>query len=220
MCWPRPPAARKPGWCSKATSASPLVVRLPETPAQRDLAALQRLPRAARRTGRLHRRSAKWRRSRSRPGPNQISRENGKRRLVVTANVRGRDLGGFVTEAQRQIGAAGEAAAGLLARATAARSSSCSRPRSGWRIAGAGDAAVDLRCCCSMTFGSAKDALLVFTGVPLALTGGVIALWMRGIPLSITAGVGFITLSGVAVLTGVMMVSAFRQRLREGDGPG
>jgi cobalt-zinc-cadmium resistance protein CzcA len=68
-----------------------------------------------------------------------------------------------------------------------------------------------------MTFGSAKDALLVFSGVPLALTGGVIALWLRGIPLSITAGVGFITLSGVAVLSGVMMVSAFRQRIAQGD---
>jgi cobalt-zinc-cadmium resistance protein CzcA len=67
-----------------------------------------------------------------------------------------------------------------------------------------------------MTFGSAKDALLVFSGVPLALTGGVISLWLRGIPLSITAGVGFITLSGVAVLTGVMMVSAFRDGLQNG----
>jgi multidrug efflux pump subunit AcrB len=67
-----------------------------------------------------------------------------------------------------------------------------------------------------MTFGSAKDAALVFSGVPLALTGGVIALWLRGIPLSITAGVGFITLSGVAVLTVVVMVSAIRDRLASG----
>ena len=67
-----------------------------------------------------------------------------------------------------------------------------------------------------MTFGSAKDAALVFSGVPLALTGGVIALWLRDIPLSITAGVGFITLSGVAVLTGVVMVSAIRDRLANG----
>ena len=67
-----------------------------------------------------------------------------------------------------------------------------------------------------MTFGSAKDAALVFSGVPLALTGGVISLWLRDIPLSITAGVGFITLSGVAVLTGVVMVSAFRDRLADG----
>src|SRR3546814_13734142 len=68
-----------------------------------------------------------------------------------------------------------------------------------------------------LTFGSAKDAALVFSGVPLALTGGVVALWLRGIPLSITAGVGFITLSGVAVLTGVVMVSAIRERLANGD---
>jgi len=67
-----------------------------------------------------------------------------------------------------------------------------------------------------MTFGSARDALLVFSGVPLALTGGVLSLWLRGIPLSITAGVGFITLSGVAVLTGVVMVSAIRDRLARG----
>ena len=69
-----------------------------------------------------------------------------------------------------------------------------------------------------MTFGSARDAALVFSGVPLALTGGVIALWFRGIPLSITAGVGFITLCGVSVLTGVIMVSAFKERLAEGLG--
>jgi cobalt-zinc-cadmium resistance protein CzcA len=67
-----------------------------------------------------------------------------------------------------------------------------------------------------MTFGSAKDAALVFSGVPLALTGGVISLWLRDIPLSITAGVGFITLCGVSVLTGVMMVSAFRDGLAKG----
>jgi cobalt-zinc-cadmium resistance protein CzcA len=67
-----------------------------------------------------------------------------------------------------------------------------------------------------MTFGSAKDAALVFSGVPLALTGGVLSLWLRDIPLSITAGVGFITLCGVSVLTGVMMVSAFRDGLANG----
>src|SRR5581483_1185109 len=66
------------------------------------------------------------------------------------------------------------------------------------------------------TFGSVKDALLVFSGVPLALTGGVLALLIRGIPLSITAGVGFITLCGVAVLTGVVMVSCIRDLIRDG----
>jgi len=69
-----------------------------------------------------------------------------------------------------------------------------------------------------LAFGSARDAALVFSGVPLALTGGVLALWLRDIPLSITAGVGFITLSGVAVLTGVVLVSAIRARLAEGAG--
>ncbi len=67
-----------------------------------------------------------------------------------------------------------------------------------------------------MTFGSVKDAALVFSGVPLALIGGVDSLWLRDIPLSISAGVGFSTLSGVAVLTGVVMVSAFRDLFREG----
>jgi cobalt-zinc-cadmium resistance protein CzcA len=67
-----------------------------------------------------------------------------------------------------------------------------------------------------VTFGSAKDALLVFSGVPLALTGGVLALWLRGIPFSISAGVGFITLSGVAVLTGVVVVSYVSDLRRRG----
>jgi cobalt-zinc-cadmium resistance protein CzcA len=67
-----------------------------------------------------------------------------------------------------------------------------------------------------LTFGSAKDAALVFSGVPLALTGGVVALWLRGISLSISAGVGFITLSGVAVLTGVVLVSVIREQLERG----
>jgi cobalt-zinc-cadmium resistance protein CzcA len=66
-----------------------------------------------------------------------------------------------------------------------------------------------------LAFGSARDAALVFSGVPFALTGGILALWFRGLPLSITAGVGFITLSGVAVLTGVVMVAAFRDQLRD-----
>jgi cobalt-zinc-cadmium resistance protein CzcA len=69
-----------------------------------------------------------------------------------------------------------------------------------------------------MTFGSAKDAALVFSGVPLALTGGVAALWLRGIPLSISAGIGFITLSGVAVLTGLVIVSCIRDLRAQGMG--
>lgn len=148
------------------------------------------------------------------PGPNQISRENGKRRLVVSANVRGRDLGGFVADAQQKIEQQIKLPTGywLAYGGTFEQLQSASQrltllvPITLVLIFGL----------LMMTFGSAKDAALVFSGVPLALTGGVISLWLRGIPLSITAGVGFITLSGVAVLTGVVMVAAIRDRLANG----
>lgn len=150
------------------------------------------------------------------PGPNQIGRENGKRHVIVTANVRGRDLGGFVTEAQAQITAAVKIPAGywlgyggtfeqLL---SATKRLQIVVPVSLLLILG-------LLC---MSFGNVKDALLVFTGVPLALTGGVAALWLRDIPLSISAGVGFIALSGVAVLNGLVMLS-FINALRAGGKP-
>lgn len=148
------------------------------------------------------------------PGANQISRENGKRRLVVTANVRDRDLGGFVAEVQAKVEQEIKLPPGywLNYGGTFEQLESASKrltllvPLT----------LIMIFALLMMTFGSAKDALLVFSGVPLALTGGVIFLWLRDIPLSITAGVGFITLSGVAVLTGVMMVSAFRDSLKNG----
>jgi cobalt-zinc-cadmium resistance protein CzcA len=148
------------------------------------------------------------------PGPNQVSRENGKRRIVVSANVRGRDLGGFVTEVQQKLASEVKLPSGywLDYGGTFEQLQSASKrlsllvPMTLVMIFGL----------LMMTFGSAKDAALVFSGVPLALTGGVISLWLRDIPLSITAGVGFITLSGVAVLTGVVMVSAIRDRLADG----
>ena len=148
------------------------------------------------------------------PGPNQISRENGKRRLVVTANVRGRDLGGFVTEVRQTIAQEVELPPGywLGYGGTFEQLESASKRLSLLVPV----TLVMIFALLMMTFGSAKDAALVFSGVPLALTGGVIALLLRDIPLSITAGVGFITLSGVAVLTGVMMVSAFRDGLANG----
>jgi cobalt-zinc-cadmium resistance protein CzcA len=149
------------------------------------------------------------------PGPNQISRENGKRRLVVTTNVRDRDLGGFVAEAQEKIDQQVKLPAGywLDFGGTFEQLQSAAQ-----RLAVLVPATlVMIFVLLLMTFGSAKDAALVFSGVPLALTGGVLALWLRGIPLSITAGVGFITLSGVAVLTGVVMVAAFRDRLANGS---
>ncbi|SEQ75660.1 cobalt-zinc-cadmium resistance protein CzcA [Solimonas aquatica] len=146
-------------------------------------------------------------------GPNQISRENGKRRVVVTANVRGRDLAGFVQEAQAAVDAGVHLPAGYYLSwggtfeqlASAAQRLSVVVPISLLMIFGL----------LYLSFSSVKDALLVFSGVPLALTGGILALWLRGIPLSISAGVGFITLSGVAVLTGVVMVSMFRELLAQ-----
>ncbi len=148
------------------------------------------------------------------PGPNQISRENGKRRVVVTANVRGRDLGSFVAEAKTRIATQVKLPAGYWIGyggtfeqlASAAERLQVVVPISLLLIFGL----------LFMTFGSAKDALLVFSGVPFALTGGIAALWLRDIPLSISAGIGFITLSGVAVLTGVVMVSCIRDLRAQG----
>ncbi len=150
------------------------------------------------------------------PGPNQISRENGKRRIVVTANVRGRDIGSFVTDAEARIRSGVKIPAGYWT-------------DWGGQFEQLISAAQRLRIVVPlsllmifvlllMMFGSVKDALLVFTGVPLALTGGIVALWLRGIPLSISAGVGFIALSGVAVLNGLVMI-AFIKKLREEGMP-
>ena len=148
------------------------------------------------------------------PGPNQITRENGKRRVVTTFNVRGRDLGSLVAEAQAKIREQVQVPPGY------------------WITWGGQfelmiDAARRLTIVVPIalllififlysTFGSLKDGLLVFTGVPFALTGGVLGLWLRDIPLSISAGVGFIALSGVAVLNGLVMVSFIRQLREEG----
>ncbi|MDP2811526.1 MAG: efflux RND transporter permease subunit, partial [Rhodocyclaceae bacterium] len=148
------------------------------------------------------------------PGPNQVSRENGKRRAVVTANVRGSDLGSFVAEARQRIAAQVKLPEGYWLGyggtfeqlASAAARLQVVVPLSLLLIFGL----------LFMTFGSAKDAALVFSGVPLALTGGVAALWLRGIPLSISAGIGFITLSGVAVLTGLVIVACIRDLRAQG----
>ena len=148
------------------------------------------------------------------PGPNQISRENGKRRVVVTANVRGRDLGSFVTEAQQRINQSVKVPAGywLEYGGTFEQLISASK-----RLQVVVPVALLLIFgLLFMSFGNVKDALLVFTGVPLALTGGIAALWLREIPLSISAGVGFIALSGVAVLNGLVMISFIRSLRSEG----
>jgi cobalt-zinc-cadmium resistance protein CzcA len=147
-------------------------------------------------------------------GPNQISREDGKRRVVVTANVRNRDLGSVVQAVQQRV------------------ASEVELP-SGYWVAYGGtyeqliSAATRLQLVIPATlllifgllfwlFRSWKDALIVFSGVPLALTGGVAALLLRDMPLSISAGVGFIALSGVAVLNGVVMLSFIRSLAAQG----
>lgn len=146
-------------------------------------------------------------------GPNQISRENGKRVLYVTANVRGRDLNGFVEEAQQKIAENVTIPAGYWLRWGGQFEQFISASQ---RLQIVVPIALGLIFILLMaTFGSLKDALIIFTGVPLALTGGIIFLWMRDIPLSISAGVGFIALSGVAVLNGIVMVSFIKRLYQE-----
>ena len=149
------------------------------------------------------------------PGPNQISRENGKRRIVVSTNVRGRDVGSFVAEAEQGL-------------------AQIKIPTGYWTSWGGTfenlqSATKRLQIVVPVSlllvfvllfamFGNAKDGLLVFTGIPFALTGGILALWLRDIPMSISAAVGFIALSGVAVLNGLVMISYIRSLREEGVG--
>ncbi|MDP2258578.1 MAG: CusA/CzcA family heavy metal efflux RND transporter [Caulobacter sp.] len=147
-------------------------------------------------------------------GPNQISREDGKRRVVVTANVRGRDLGSFITEVRDKVGAEVEVPAGYWISYGGTFEQLISAARRLQLVV-----PVVLLLIFGLLFAlfrSVKDSAIVFSGVPLALTGGVAALAMRGLPLSISAAVGFIALSGVAVLNGVVMVSFIRTLIAEG----
>ncbi|RZN33866.1 CusA/CzcA family heavy metal efflux RND transporter [Bradyrhizobium sp. Leo121] len=147
-------------------------------------------------------------------GANQISRENGKRRVVATAEVRGRDIGSLVAEAQAKVAEQVRLAPGTyLTWGGQFENFSVARQRLLFVVPG----------CFALIFllllgalGSARDALLVFSAVPLALTGGIAALWLRGMPFSISAAVGFIALSGVAVLNGLVMLSQIRKLI--GDG--
>ena len=152
----------------------------------------------------------------SAPGPNQISRESGKRRVVVTANVRGRDIGSFVAEAESKIAQAVSIPTGYWTTwgGTFEQLQSASK-----RLQIVVPVSLLLVfTLLFMMFGNVKDGLLVFTGVPFALTGGIMALWLRDIPLSISAGVGFIALSGVAVLNGLVMISFIRSLRENGMG--
>jgi cobalt-zinc-cadmium resistance protein CzcA len=148
------------------------------------------------------------------PGPNQISRENGKRRIVVSANVQGRDLGSFVADAERQIRQQVKIPAGYWS-TWGGQFEQLQSATQRLQIV------VPLALLLVFTllfvmFNNVKDGLLVFTGIPFALTGGIVALWLRDIPLSISAAVGFIALSGVAVLNGLVMISFIRSLLQEG----
>jgi cobalt-zinc-cadmium resistance protein CzcA len=147
-------------------------------------------------------------------GPNQVSRENGKRRVVVTAEVRGRDIGSLVNEAQEKV------------------TEQVSLPPGYWLAWGGQfenfEAArqrlmIVVPLCFALIFllllgalGSARDAVIVFSAVPLALTGGIAALWLRDMTFSVSAAVGFIALSGVAVLNGLVMLSFMRQLIQQG----
>ena len=150
------------------------------------------------------------------PGPNQISRENGKRRVVVTANVRGRDIGSFVQEAEAMIKERVKIPAGYWTTWGGQFEQLISATNRLKIVVPVSLLLVFLLL--FVTFGNVKDSLLVFTGVPLALTGGIAGIWIRGIPLSISAGVGFIALSGVAVLNGLVMIT-FINKLREEGQP-
>ncbi len=147
------------------------------------------------------------------PAPNQISRENGKRRIVVTANVRGKDLGSFVNEVKAKVSQEVEIPAGywLEYGGTFEQLESASQ-----RLSIVLPLTLALIfALLIMAFSSVKDAAIIFTGIPLALTGGVISLWLRDMPLSISAGVGFIALSGVAVLNGLVMLAFIRELCKE-----
>ena len=147
-------------------------------------------------------------------GFNQVNRENGKRRVVVTANVRGRDLGSFVEDVRTAINDDVAVPSGYWVEygGTYEKLQSASQ-----RLTLVVPLTlVMIVALLYFALGSFKDALVIFTGVPLALTGGVLLLVLRDIPFSISAAVGFIALSGIAILNGLVMVSFIRELMRDG----
>ncbi|MDX2264774.1 MAG: CusA/CzcA family heavy metal efflux RND transporter [Hyphomicrobiales bacterium] len=193
-----------------------IIVRLPES-VRSDLQALENLPvpLPMQKEGSISsvplKRVANFQFS---EGPNQVSRENGKRRIIVQANVRGRDIGSVVTEAQSLI------------------ADKIKLPPGYWvswggqfenLLAARQRLMIVVPACFALIFlllfsalGSVRDAGIVFSAIPLALTGGIIALWLRDMPFSVSAAVGFIALSGVAVLNGLVMLSYIKQLISEG----
>ncbi len=191
-----------------------IVVRLPEA-ARSDPAALGRLPLALP-NGQGYVPLSEVAALHEATGPNQVSREDGKRRIVVSANVRGRDIASFVQEAQGALDAQIRLPAGYWM-AWGGQFEQLQSATERLRVVVPLALAL-VFVLLFMMFGNLKDGLLVFSGIPFALSGGIVALALRGIPLSISAAVGFIALSGVAVLNGLVMLSFIRS-LREGGKP-
>lgn len=190
-----------------------LVVRLPEW-ARKDAAAIGNLLVSAPKGQRIP--LSELTTIESEEGPAEIARENGQRRISVEANVRGRDIGGFVNEARERVAAEVSLPPGYVM----TWGGTFERLESGrLRLMVAVPATFLLIFLLLFaTFRSMGQAALIFTGIPFALTGGVLALWLRGMHFSMSAGVGFIAVSGVAVLNGVVMM-AFMNQLREHGAP-
>ena len=143
---------------------------------------------------------------------NAITREMGQRRAAIMVNLRGRDVESFVLEAQKKVAEQVELPSGYAVEFGGQfKNLQEARARLGIIVPAA---LIVIFLLIFMAFGSLRQVLLIYTGIPLAVTGGIFALWLRGMPFSISAGVGFIALSGVAVLNGLMMVSYYNQ-LRE-----
>ncbi len=192
---------------------SDIVVRLPEA-LRTDTAAMMRLPVMLPGSGYVP--LGELAQVQLGLGPNAINREQGKRRVVVTANVRGRDLGSFIAEVQQTMRSQVEVPPGywLDYGGTFEQLQSASR-----RLAIVVPVTLALILgLLWMAMGTLRDSLVIFSGVPLALTGGVLALGLRDIPFSISAGVGFIALSGIAVLNGLVMVSFINTLRQQGRG--
>lgn len=207
---------REAGLIFEGDKRFPIIVRLPDA-VREDISALENLPVPV--TGEISggisfvplKELASFKLS---EGPNQISRENGKRRVVVQANVRGRDIGSFVTEAQAAMEASAKVPPGMWL---------------DWGgqfenlVAAQNRLMVVVPACFFLIFimlftalGSAKQALLVFSGVPLAISGGILTLALRDMPFSIPAAVGFIALSGIAVLNGLVMITYINDLMKRG----
>jgi heavy metal efflux system protein len=141
-------------------------------------------------------------------GINQVSRENGKRRMVITANVEGRDLGSFISDLQTQLKTYDLPSGYWIEYGGQFENLASAKTRMQIVIP---LALITIFILLMAVFHNMKDSLLVFTGVPFALTGGVLFLWLRDIPLSMSAGIGFIALSGVAVLNGLVMLTFIKE---------